>query len=162
MLLITVFVIIILFFLNFLSYRILNPFIAQQRTFDLNICCGKTAYGKKANIDIFQHCTDIPRFILVNNIYDLPFTQKIFDHTLCAHTIEHVEDPKAFDNELRRVSNHVLYIVPPIWDMAAQLNFIEHRWLVLSWKKTHSHLPIMVKNPLFFFYNRFFVQKVRA
>lgn len=162
MLLFLILIIIVLFFLNFLSYRILNPLIAQRLNVDLNICCGKTPYGKKANVDIFQHCPDIPRFILVDDIYDLPFTPKAFRHALCAHTIEHVEDPKAFDDELRRVSDSVLYIVPPLWDLAAQLNFIEHRWLVLSWKKTHLHLPVMVKNPLFSLYNRFFIQKVKA
>lgn len=152
----------LLFVLNFLSYRFLNPLIAGRYTFDLNICCGKTQHGKKANVDIFQHDEDIENFILVDNIYALPFENKAFQTTLCAHTIEHVEDPKAFDAELRRISEQVRYIVPPVWDIAAQLNFIEHRWIVLSWKKSHTTLPLMVKNPLFSFYNQFFVQKVKA
>lgn len=148
--------------LNLLSYRIMNPSIARSHRFDLNICCGKTTYGQLANVDIHRHQAEIPNFVLIDNIYHLPFEDEAFSTTLCAHTIEHVEDPKAFDAELRRVSKQVTYIVPPIWDIAAQLNFIEHQWFVLAWRKKHHELPWMVKNPLFTLYNVFFKQKVKA
>lgn len=154
--------ILLIYGLNILSYRVFNKAIARGQSFDLNICCGKTDYGRKANVDIYKHKDDIEHFVLVQNIYRLPFDDNTFQTTLCAHTIEHIEDPKAFDAELRRVSEEVLYIIPPIWDIAAQFNFIEHQWMVLSWRKAHKQLPPMVKNPFFTLYNRFFKQKVRA
>lgn len=150
----------VLFAVNYLSYRVLNPIYAKSRQWDLNICCGKTDYGA-INADIFQH-DSVQHFLLIENIHVLPFHNKQMRMTLCAHTIEHIEDPFAFDAELRRVSQQVVYIVPPIWDLAAQLNFLEHKWIILSPRKVHTQLPRMVRNPLAVFYHRFFPQRIHA
>lgn len=149
-----------LFLLNFLSYRMLNPIYAKSRQWDLNICCGKTEHGV-INADIFQHQA-IKGFVLLDDITDLPFANKQMQRTLCAHTIEHIDDPVAFDQELRRVSDAVVYIVPPMWDLAAQLNFLEHKWIILSPRKVHTQLPRMVRNPLSLFYHRYFPQRIHA
>ena len=151
---------VVLFAVNYLSYRVLNPIYAESRQWDLNICCGKTDYGA-INADIFQH-DSVQHFLLIENIHTLPFHNKQMRMTLCAHTIEHIEDPFAFDTELRRVSQQVVYIVPPIWDLAAQLNFLEHKWIILSPRKVHTQLPRMVRNPLAVFYHRFFPQRIHA
>ena len=42
---------------------------------------------------------------------------------MCSHTIEHVDNPAAFDIELRRVGANVKYIITPLWDLAAAFNF---------------------------------------
>lgn len=154
-------VVMLLWLLNFLSYRVLNAHLSRHREWGLNICCGKTAYGT-VNADIATHREGIANFILIDDIARLPFEDGQFKTCLCAHTIEHVPDPEAFDRELRRVSQEVTYILPPLWDIAAQLNFLEHRWIVLSWRKQHHQLPPLVRNPLALLYGYFFKQKVRA
>ncbi|MFO8154158.1 methyltransferase domain-containing protein, partial [Thioalkalivibrio sp.] len=68
-----------------------------------------------------------------------------FEHVLCSHTIEHVDDPDAFWAELNRVGKHVTLILPPIWDLAAALNIFEHKWLFLSWHKRHHTMPRQIK-----------------
>jgi len=89
--------------LNFLSYRIMGGIIRNQREqWDLNICCGKTD-GGGVNVDIVKHA-EIPNLIVVDDIYNLPFTTNQFDNLLCSHTIEHVDDAGRFLAELHRVS----------------------------------------------------------
>ena len=58
-----------------------------------------------------------------------------------AHTIEHVDYPRRFDRELRRVAREVVYVLPPVWDLAAALNVWEHKWLFLTLRKVHRTLP---------------------
>ena len=114
--------------LNWLSYRVMGGIIRRRRpVWDLNICCGKTD-GGGINVDIVKHA-DIPNLVVVDDVYRLPFSSQQFEHTLCSHTIEHVEDPAAFFAELSRVSNHVTLVVPPLWDLSAAFNVFEHRWL---------------------------------
>jgi hypothetical protein len=66
---------------------------------------------------------------------------------LCSHTVEHIDYPQRFDRELRRVGKNVVYILPPIWDLAAALNIREHKWLILSVRKVHRQLPPRVPLP---------------
>lgn len=132
-----------LFLLNLLSYRILKPRIIRERQkWDLNICCGDID-GGGVNADIVAQ--DVPNFVLTPDIYRLPFKDGEFEHVLCSHTIEHVDDPDAFWAELNRVGKHVTLILPPIWDLAAALNIFEHKWLFLSWHKRHHTMPRQIK-----------------
>ncbi len=128
-----------LFLLNLLSYRILKPRIIRERqNWDLNICCGDTD-GGGVNADIVAQ--DVANFVLIPDIYRLPFKDGEFEHVLCSHTIEHVDDPDAFWAELNRVGKDVTLVLPPLWDLAAALNIFEHKWIFLSWRKRHHALP---------------------
>jgi predicted SAM-dependent methyltransferase len=129
----------IIVFLHWYSYGYLKKNIVARRTWDLNVCCGTTD-GGGVNVDIVQHA-DVPNFVHVENIYQLPFEDQQFDTVLCSHTIEHVEYPRRFDRELRRVAKEVVYVLPPAWDLAAALNVLEHRWLFLTVRKVHRTLP---------------------
>lgn len=134
----------ILYLLNFLSYNVLKNRILKRRKWDLNICCGKTD-GGGINADIVRHA-DVPNFIQVD-IYNEPFRDKQFDHVLCSHTIEHVEDPERFFAELQRVGKEVTLVVPPLWDLSAVFNLLEHRWIFLTFRKEHNRLPAYVPLP---------------
>jgi predicted SAM-dependent methyltransferase len=129
----------IIVFLHWYSYGYLKKNIVARRTWDLNVCCGTTD-GGGVNVDIVRHA-DVPNFVHVENIYQLPFEDQQFDTVLCSHTIEHVEYPRRFDRELRRVAKEVVYVLPPAWDLAAALNVLEHRWLFLTVRKVHRTLP---------------------
>lgn len=131
--------------LNFLSYSFCKRRTFFKRRWDLNICCGKTD-GGGVNADIVKH-GDVPNFVLVEDIYRLPFQTQQFRNTVCSHTMEHIEDPDKFYRELRRVSKDVTLILPPLWDYSAVLNFYEHRWIFLTFKKVHNSIPLKVKLP---------------
>ncbi|MDF1753951.1 MAG: methyltransferase domain-containing protein [Verrucomicrobiales bacterium] len=147
--------------LNFLSYRVMGGIIRNRREkWDLNICCGKTD-GGGVNVDIVKHA-DVPNLIVVDSIYDLPFSTDQFDNLLCSHTIEHVEDPEAFFNELQRISKEVTLVIPPLWDLSAVLNIFEHRWIFLTFRKEHHKLPNYIKLPLAKAYQEKKGQKIRA
>ncbi len=135
----------IIVFLHWYSYHNLKKSIVGRRTWDLNICCGTTD-GGGVNVDIVKHA-DVPNYVQVESIYDLPFADGEFDTVLCSHTAEHVDYPQRFDRELRRVARNVVYILPPIWDVAAALNVFEHRWLFLSVRKVHHRLPRRIPLP---------------
>ena len=126
----------------------------------MNICCGKTD-GGGVNVDIVKHA-DVPNLIVVDDIYELPFATNQFEHCLCSHTIEHVEDPAAFYAELQRVSKKVTLVVPPLWDLSAVCNVFEHRWLFLTFRKEHHTLPPFVVLPFSQFFQEKLGQKIRA
>lgn len=128
---------------NVLSYRVLARRVLAQRTWDLNICAGKTD-GGGVNADIVQHA-ELPRFVHIADIYNLPFKNKQFEYVLCSHTLEHVDNPELFYQELRRVGKHVTVLVPPLWDLAATFNFFEHKWIFLSVRTTSTQLPKHVR-----------------
>ncbi len=138
-------IIIYAFLTNYVSYGIKKDRILKERKWDLNICCGKTD-GGGINVDIVQH-QDLPRFKLVDSIYDLPFEDAAFDSVLCSHTIEHVEDPARFYQELQRVGKSVTLVVPPLYDIAAVFNIFEHKWIFLTFTKKHQTLPRYVRLP---------------
>lgn len=129
--------------LNLLSYRVLKPRLIRRKQWDLNICCGNTSVGR-VNADIVAQ-SNVSNFVLTPNIYQLPFEDKAFAEVLCSHTIEHVEDPQAFWNELNRVGTRVTLILPPLWDVAAVLNIFEHRWIFLTFRKAHTRLPPYIR-----------------
>ena len=146
--------------LNVLSYRILKARILGKRTWDLNICCGKTD-GGGVNADIVPRA-GVPSFALIDSIYRLPFEDRTFQTVLCSHTMEHVEDPDAFFRELARVGDQVTIVLPPLWDLAGVLNVFEHRWIFLSFRKEHHRLPARVRLPLFRTVQRLFGQRIHA
>lgn len=135
----------VIVFLHWYSYRCLKRSIVSRQRWDLNICSGKTE-GGGINADIARH-GELQNFVLLDSIYRLPFADGQFETVLCSHTLEHAEYPRRFDRELRRVGRTVVYIVPPIWDLAAALNIWEHKWLVLSARKVHYRLPRLIPLP---------------
>lgn len=135
----------IIVFLHWYSYRYLKNSIISRRRWDLNICCG-TIDGGGVNADIVQH-GDVPNFVKLDNIYRLPFEDQQFDTVLCSHTAEHVDYPQRFDRELKRVGKTVIYVLPPVWDLAAALNIREHKWLFFSVRKVHHTLPARIPLP---------------
>ncbi|MEO0574122.1 MAG: methyltransferase domain-containing protein [Pseudomonadota bacterium] len=135
----------LMFALHWLSYAYLKSRIMRSQSWDLNICCGTTD-GGGVNADIFQH-SDLPNFVLLDTIYRLPFADGQFETVICSHTAEHVEDPDRFDAELRRVGKHVTYVLPPLWDLGACFNVLEHRWIFLSVGKAHTTLPRRIRLP---------------
>lgn len=147
--------------LNKVSYVMLKNRVLKRGRWDLNICCGNTEVGR-VNADIVQHKPDIPNFIKIDNIYRLPFKKHQFNTVLCSHTMEHVDDPVRFDHELRRIGKSVHYILPPLWDIAALFNLLEHKWIFLTLKKEHTRLPCHIKLPLSRPLQRRFRQRVRA
>jgi len=153
-------VLVLLFGANYLSYTVLNKRILRRQRWGLNICCGKTD-GGGVNADIFQHA-DVPNFRLVDDIYHLPFEDKTFDTVLCAHTAEHVDDPQAFAHELERVGHHVTYVMPPLWDLSAVLNVLEHKWIFLTFRKERHRLPRHVRLPLSGLIQRHLGQRLHA
>ncbi len=139
--------VILLFLLNGYSYGILKNRVVRRRRWGLNICCGRTD-GGGVNADIMQHAP-LPNFERVDDIYNLPFGDDRFEWVLCSHTMEHVGDPDAFHRELTRVGRHVVYVLPPVWDLSAVLNVFEHKWIFLSFKTEHvDEMPPRIKLPL--------------
>ena len=147
--------------LNFFSYRVMGAIIRNRRKkWDLNICCGRTD-GGGVNVDIVNHA-NVPNLVVVDDVYNLPFEDGEFEATLCSHTIEHVENPAAFHEELRRVSGQVTLVLPPLWDLCAVLNIFEHRHLFLTLRKEHHDLPRYIELPGAEFFQERVGQKIRA
>jgi hypothetical protein len=142
-----------------LSYTLLKKRILEQKNWDLNICCGKTD-GGGINADIVSH-KQVPNMVLVD-VYQLPFKDKAFKQVVSSHTIEHVDDPDAFFNELNRVSPHVTLIIPPLWDISAALNVFEHKYVFLTFKKVHTTLPPHTRLPLAGWIQKRLGQRIRA
>jgi SAM-dependent methyltransferase len=153
-------VILALEFLHVFSYRILKRRMLRRHKWDLNVCCGRTD-GGGVNADVVRHA-ELPNFVQIEDIYNLPFEDGRFETVLCSHTMEHVEDPDRFYAELRRVGKTVTLVLPPLWDVLALLNFWEHRWVFLTWHKEHRELVPRVRQPLSAAYQRLFGQRVRA
>ncbi|MEX0928660.1 MAG: methyltransferase domain-containing protein [Balneolales bacterium] len=153
-------IVVILYISNKLSYHFLKKRILERQKWDLNICCGKTD-GGGINADIFKH-DSVPNFILTGDIYNLPFNNKQFKTVLCSHTIEHVEDPELFFKELNRVGEKVSLVIPPLWDISAVFNALEHKWIFLTFKKEHETLPPYVKLPFSETIHNHFGQKVSS
>ncbi len=129
---------------NFISYRVIKRRVLRERHWDYNICCGLTD-GGGINADIMQF-GPIPRFELVSDVSALPHASAVFEHVLCSHTLEHVDDPRAMFAELQRVGRHVTTLVPPLWDLAAALNPFEHRVIFLTFATRHDdRLPPYIR-----------------
>ncbi len=147
-------------FLHWLSYHYLKWEVVKSRKWGLNISCGKTD-GGGINADIVKHA-DLPNFVLIQDIYHLPFRDKQFETVLCSHTIEHVDNPKLFFKELQRVGKEIILVTPPLWDFYAVLNFFGHKWIVLSFRKVHQKLPPMIPYPLGTLYDKLFCQVIKV
>jgi len=145
--------------LNWLSYRVLKHRIIRRRVWDLNVCCGRTD-GGGVNADIVRHVS-LPNFCCVD-VEHLPFRDRAFGHVLCSHTLEHVDDPQAFYDELARVGDNVTLILPPLWDWSAALNVLEHKWLFLSFRTEHDRLPRYVRLPGADIVQRWRGQRIKA
>ena len=145
---------------NLLSYTIIKKKVLKSRVWDLNICCGGTD-GGGVNADIIKY-RDLPNFILTKDIYNLPFADKQFKHILTSHTVEHIDDPEAFIKELNRVGENITILVPPLWDLSAALNFLEHKWLFLTFKTKVDVLPRYVRLPLANWYQSNFGQRIKS
>ncbi len=145
---------------NVLSYTIIKKSIIKSRKWDLNICCGGTD-GGGINSDITKY-TDLSNFIPVQDIYDLPFEDKQFKHVLTSHTVEHIDDPQAFIDELNRVGENVTVLIPPLWDITAALNFLEHKWIFLTFRTKVSKLPRHIRLPLSDWYHKKYGQRIKA
>lgn len=144
---------------NYISYGVLKRRTLARRVWDLNICCGRTD-GGGVNADVVRHA-HVPCFVQVD-VYRLPFRDRQFGSILCSHTLEHVEDPDAFLRELQRVGDEVTVVLPPVWDITAALNVLEHRWLFLTLRKEHTTLPPRVRLPLARTVQRLFGQRMHA
>lgn len=154
-------ILIYLFLAHYLSYSVLKKRTLKSRIWDLNICSGKTD-GGGINADISKH-KDLPNFVLIKDIYHLPFYDQQFNYVLCSHTIEHVDNPEQFYWELKRVGKHVVLIVPPLWDLFASFfAFPSHRWICLTIKKKHTTLPKMIPYTLAIAYQNIFGQHIGA
>ena len=107
---------VLMFFSHWLSYSYLKNRIIASRKWCLNICCGNTDGGGR-NADIVRHV-------------DVPCFDKI---------------PERLDKELRRVGKNIVYILPPLWDIGAVFNLLEHKWVFLTIRKSHKTLPRHIK-----------------
>ena len=146
---------------HYISYTILKNKTLKKRKWDLNISCGKTD-GGGINTDIKKHA-DVPNFMLVKDIYNLPFKDKQFEWVLSSHTIEHVEYPEKFFKELKRVGKNVVIVVPPLWDIGASIfGFPYHRWTFLTFTKEHTKLPRHFPAPLSKTYMKLFGQRMSS
>ncbi len=135
-----------LFFVNRISYVFLKNRILRRQCWGLNVCCGKTD-GGGINADIVKHNPNLKGFHKITDVYRLPFSEGKFQNVLCSHTVEHVDQPEELDSELSRVGRRVVYIVPPLWDIAAAFNVFEHKWIFLTFRKEHTRLPKYVRLP---------------
>lgn len=149
-----------LFIAHYASYQLGKNRILKRQKWDLNICCGKTD-GGGVNVDIVQH-KELPGFRLVDSIYNLPFEDGEFESVLCSHTIEHVDDPERFYAELQRVGRNVTLVIPPLYDLAAVLHIVEHKWIFITFRKEHHKLPKFVKLPFADSFQKRFGQRNRA
>lgn len=146
---------------HYISYMLIKQRTIKKKKWGLNICSGKTD-GGGINADILRH-SDSANFVLIDDIYHLPFQDKEFDTVLSSHTIEHVDDPQAFYKEMKRVAKEVTLIVPPLWDIAAACNFFEHKWLFVTLKKVHTgRMPMCVRLPFAQTIHRVFGQRLHA
>ena len=152
--------VILLYGLHWLSYSFVKRRIMGERSWDLNICCGRTD-GGGVNVDIVEFGV-MNNFREVKDVCDLPFGDKEFEWVLSSHTVEHLDDPAAFDRELQRVGRHVVYIMPPLWDVAAVLNLLEHKWVFLTLRKRHERLPKHVRLPGARILQRWLGQRIKA
>jgi SAM-dependent methyltransferase len=145
---------------NVISYGIMKDSILKRQKWDLNICCGKTD-GGGINADIVKH-SELPNFVLINHIENLPFVNKQFNQVLCSHTIEHVDNPAKVYEELRRVGENITIVLPPLWDLTAAFNILEHQWIFFTFKKEHNQLPFHIRLPFAQKFQKAFGQKIHA
>jgi len=150
--------VILAFLLSWIDYSFFKSKYFKSEKFDLNICCGDTSCGK-INADIFKR--DVSNFVLIKDIYKLPFKDKQFKNTMCSHTMEHVEDPIKFFRELKRVSDNITILVPPLWDYGCMFIIWEHKRQFLTFVPIHKNrLPKFFNLPFSSYIQNKFGQKM--
>ena len=146
------------FFLNWLDYRFMKNKYLKSKKYDLNICCGNTSC-EGINADIVKR--DVPRFVLIKDICNLQFKNKQFKNTICSHTLEHVDDPIKLFEELKRVSENVTILLPPLWDFGCMFNILEHKRQFLTLTSKHENkLPKFFNLPFSKTIQNIFGQKI--
>lgn len=123
-------------FLNWFDYRYMKKRFLEREKFDLNVCCGNSPCPG-VNTDIVLRAA--PNFVLVKDVYHLPFRDKQFQNAVCSHVLEHVERPDLLFAELQRVAERVVVLVPPLWDIGCMFNVREHRWQFLTFWPYHAN-----------------------
>jgi SAM-dependent methyltransferase len=71
----------------------------------------------------------VGRPFVIGDVQRLPFATASFDFVICAHVLEHVEDPTAAVAELTRVGRRG-YIETPSAEWERVAGFPFHRWMV--------------------------------
>lgn len=145
--------------LNYISYSFLKDRIVSRQKWDLNVCCGETD-GGGVNVDIVAHA-HVPNMVIAD-VYHLPFKPGAFQSVLSSHTAEHLEHPKAFYSELKRVGKDVTILIPPLWDISAVVNLLEHRWIFLGLRTEYRFLPKHIKLPFSATVHKLIGQKIAA
>jgi len=96
----------------------------------LNVGCGNIPeYLGDVNVDI-QEETIMPNYRKAD-ITNLPFKDKEFGAAIAFHVIEHVDDPKAALEELRRVADRVYILVPHYLNLMAWIS-PRHKYVFVS------------------------------
>tara|TARA_B100000579_G_C22772374_1_gene824685 strand:- start:569 stop:1327 length:759 start_codon:yes stop_codon:yes gene_type:complete len=111
--------------------------------------------GIDFNIPKFSQSTSISRNNNTINYVQADVVEYIssilsnsFDLVICAHFLEHVEDPKAIINEIRRISRRSLILICPLekpfrWGFNYHLHFFQDNQsfieMVLSEKTNHNN-----------------------
>ena len=73
----------------------------------------------------------VDRWMVVGNVQDMPFRDKVFDYAICSHLLEHVEHPDQAISELQRVAKRG-YIEVPFEGAQKLYDFPSHLWYVHS------------------------------
>lgn len=91
--------------------------------------------------------------VIIADIHALPFIDKVFDFVVCAHVLEHVENPIVACQELQRVAK-AGYIETPTLGKDTLFAWAEgmHRW----------HLVAIANRLVFFEYSPRYLQGIRS
>ena len=79
--------------------------------------------------------TAITKPLIIANVENMPFKDKIFDFVICSHLLEHVQNPGKAINEIVRVGK-AGYIELPYEGSAKLLDFPTHLWYCRKEKNT--------------------------
>lgn len=119
----------------------------------LDVGCGHNPRGD-VNCDLMLPDSDlrwdlnpswIPNFVRAD-VRFLPFRSRSFDHVHCSHLIEHLEDPWAGINELKRVSRKTVAVIVP-FALFRILDVLDQRSNFSEWirwqRQNHKHHFLM-------------------
>lgn len=73
-----------------------------------------------------EHFGDRARF-RTGSLYKLPFSDRAFDTVLCSEVLEHLEDPSAAIEELKRVARNYVIITVPLEPYFEWLNLVARK-----------------------------------
>ena len=94
----------------------------------LNIGCGKTDFGD-VNADVKYQ--NVKNFMLIDANKPLPFTDKEFAVCICAHLIEHLDNPEFSLSEMYRIADKIYCSFPEWWQLGTYLT-PDHKWFVIK------------------------------